>query len=239
MKNLSFFFFAICILSFGSCQKDSDPVNPTGNEARIKTETYQGVVDNYIYDQRGRIIQGIYPDGSKDTVQYYKGYFIEKEYDSQGNLENLNHYELNADSLVEIYTSTSQPEYETRYEYDSQRRRIKTTSTSPGNLFVVDYFYGPEGNQDSIVISQNGAWLYTYEYSYLEHQPNVYTRKTYGRIYFGEESKNLVAGAYYRFSNPVNNNVAQYDYVFDSQGRIISMTERKNGISEQTDFTYQ
>jgi hypothetical protein len=97
---------------------------------------------------------------------------------------------------------------------------------------------GPEGNQDSIVISQNGVWLYTYKYSYLEHQLNVYTRKTYGRVYFGEESKNLLAGAYYRFSNPANNDVIQYDYAFDSQGRIITMTERINGISDQYDYTY-
>ena len=239
MKNLFYLFLSTSMLSFAACQKDSDPVNPTANEARIKTETYHGVVDNYAYDERGRIIRGIYPDGAKDTVQYYKGYFIEKEYDPQGNLKNLNHYELNADSLVEIYTSTAQPEYETRYEYDSLHRRIKASSTSPGDLFVIDYFYGPEGNQDSSVVSRNGARLYTYEYSYLEHQPNVYTRKTYGRVYFGEESKNLLAGAYYRFPNPENNDVIQYDYVFDTQGRIITMTERINGISEQSNYTYQ
>jgi len=238
MKSLIYFLLAAITMSFAACQKDSDPVNPASNDPRIKTETYQGAVDKYTYDQRGRIIKGIYSDGATDTVQYYKGYFIEKEYDPQGNLKNLNHYELNADSLVEIFTSTTQPEYETRYEYDSQRRRIKTISTSPGDLFVIDYFYGPEGNQDSIVISRNGAWLYTYEYSYLEHQLNVYTRKTYGRVYFGEESKNLLAGAYYRFPNPANNDVIQYDYVFDTQGRIITLTERLNGISDQYDYTY-
>ena len=238
MKNVLYFFFTALTLSFAACQKDSDPVNPSNSSPRIKTETYQGAVDTYTYDQRGRIIQGIYSDGAKDTVQYYKGYFIEKEYDPQGNLKNLYHYELNADSLVEIFTSAAQPEHETRYEYDSQRRRIKATSTSPGDLFVVDYFYGPEGNQDSTVISRNGVWLYTYEYSYLEHQLNVYTRKTYGRVYFGEESKNLLAGAYYRFSNPANNDVIQYDYAFDSQGRVITMTERSNGISDQYNYTY-
>ena len=238
MKNLSYFFFAISILSFAACQKDSDPVDPSNVGSRIKTETYQGGVDTYTYDERGRVIYAIYADSAHDVTQYYNGYFIEKEYDAQGNLKNQNHFELNADSLVESLTTTAQPDHETWYEYDDQKRLIQATSTSPGNLFVVNYFYGPEGNQDSVVVQRNGQWQYTYSYTYLEHQPNVYNKKTYGRIYFGEESKNLLAGAYWRFSNPNNNDILQFDYTFDSQGRVISMTERFNGISDQYNYTY-
>jgi len=241
MKTILYFLITALTLSFVACQKDadSDRINPSGIGPRIKTENVEGDIAVYTYDERGRIIHELYADSSSDLVQYYKGYYIEKEYDAQGNLTNQRHFELNADSLVETLTTTAQPDHETKYEYDAQKRVILATSTSPGTLFIAQYYYGSEGNQDSVVFSQNGVWLYTWENTFLAHQPNVYTKKVYGRIYNGEESKNLLAGSYCRFPNPLNNAIYQYDYTFDNQGRIITMNQRFNGISEQFEYTYQ
>ena len=239
MKNLFYFFFAVLITSIVACQKDEDPINPSGIGPRIKTETYNSEVAIYTYDERGRMIHEAYPDSSKTIFQYYPGYFVEKQYDSQGKLTNQKHFELNADSLAELMISTTQPGRETRLDYDVQRRLIKSTSTEPNYSFVARYYYGPGGNQDSVSFSQDGVWQYTWEYAFLEHQPNTYTKKVYGKIYFGEESTNLLASAFCRFSNPLNNFSYQYDYSFDSQGRIITMIETSSkGTSDQYDFTY-
>lgn len=234
-----YFLIAILIMSITACQKDEGPINPSGSEPRIKTETYNGEVAIYTYDERGRMIHEAYPDSSKNIFLYYPGYFVEKQYDSQGNLTNQKHFELNTDSLAELMISTTQPGRETRFDYDTQRRLIKSISTEPNYSFVARYYYGPEGNQDSVSFSQDGVWLYTWENTYLDHQPNMYTKKVYGKIYFGEESTNLLAGALCRFPNPLNNFSYQYDYSFDSQGRIITMIESNSkGTSDQYDFTY-
>ncbi|HJW31478.1 MAG TPA: hypothetical protein VJ508_19750, partial [Saprospiraceae bacterium] len=167
MKPISFFLF-LAMLAFAACQKDStDPNQPSDpGTALIKTESFNGQVDTYFYDDQHRITKAIFNNHDWRDVEYGDHVFYEKEYKSDSTISYIATYELNADNLIFRYTNTSNPTYEDLRYYDADKHLKKEVSTSNGHTFLIEHYY-TDGNLDSTVFHQDNQWLYTYRYTYF------------------------------------------------------------------------
>jgi hypothetical protein len=241
MKNYWFPLMTLLLMTLLACQKEETitPAPPVTKSPRLKSIDYEGYISNYFYDTRGRVVKTVFSDSTYCVFNYFNGYYVQQLYNIQGQLTDQYTYELNADSLISRVTKLSIPGYERVYEYDSKHRLIRESSKNQADEYLVEYFFGAGGNQDSSAYSKNGQWQYSYTYTFMLNQPNVYTLQVFGELYAGEESKNLMSSFSAHYTNGTSKLISLFDYTFDDQGRIASMYQATNGQNGTFYFTYE
>lgn len=225
MKPIIFLFAIIFMLSSTSCSKDDDDVVPEQPSCRItKVVSATGKVINITYNEDGNIQKVENGEvGETLTSVYTAGAItITGTNNSTGEVERILKFLLNSSGMVygykqESYTSgilTST--LNIAYEYNGTEL-AKSYSTGGGSTSTVTYGW-TEGNVTSEV-SDTGVSVYEYYIDKPIQQGDMIL--LIGMLYNGFDYSKIIKNR--NLIKFVANE--QYDYTFDADGRISSISE--------------
>ncbi|WP_018630988.1 hypothetical protein [Niabella aurantiaca] len=243
MKFCIFLAATFCIFSFTGCKKDDSGNKPDCRIIKI-TEPLSNT-EVFSYDAKGRILTVDY--GSWATSFRYVGDSIIKE----GTWKSV--YALNSNGLLaferrEYNNSGTQWEKRT-YEYDGTKLKRSTVNKYSGNN--IRTYTWSNGNMITEQI-QGADYSQSTSYEYdtgKPYSPGDYF--SWDLLENGVETirnKNLVKKrtSIYIDNNPGSSTpgvpeteISNYNYAFDSNGKIISMTVTDQNNSNPSTYTYE
>lgn len=224
-----------------SCSKNNGntPGDPTPPAGSIKIKTFTGDYGNtnYAYDDQGRLVSRVFPNGAKDEYDYSTpNKIINKYYFPDGSLEGTCDIDLNAAGLAikKVYSDGGPNLY--TFDYDADKNLTKRTVVNNNGTTVIDYFY-TNGSLDSSRYKINGDHYYSTYFTYYTNKTDVLNSDSHGQGYDGYFGKYLLKKEETHYADG-DQKIWEYSYEFDSKGRVSKRTI-KNGQNQDVGlYTY-
>ena len=237
MKNVFLLLGFAAVLS--SCAKeDIDDLPDSLNEnSKVRTATYGTTTLTYTYDAIGRQVTCDNSDGIKKVYAYSIGNIRESVY-KNGQFEYFYKHDLNTDSLCIKEIKSNDNSYEQLYQYNPDRRMVKTITKKNGTAIqVMDFFYS-NGNCDSIRFFNNNQWVLTILKTYYTDRINVFDPEVFGNKYFGKGNRNMLRSETFSYPGCTPEHPSNFNYEYDSMGRVIKETSAKENYTSTGLYTY-
>jgi YD repeat-containing protein len=231
-------FFSIVLINITACRKDRGGENdvPVNTAEKIKSTLSNGFLQEYEYDNKGRLTQIKMQGVVRSTFSYQPGKATQVHYSDLGVVTNTNVYTLNNDGLALKEEYPSNPTAITTYAFNDARQMIKDKRVIGADTYEYTYYYNSSGNADSMHLFLNGAWFIGQVFEYYTDKTASAGYPNYGYTHFGKGNKNPVRKEVERYSNGnTNENISTYEY--DAQGRIIS-SMRVTDLTDTTRVAY-
>jgi hypothetical protein len=239
MKNLLFIMLAAATLTACSKNNDDQPVNPVDGSEKVKKAVYESgpEFDSYVYDGAGRLKTRTSETGAKTEYEYQPGKVIQTLYNSDGSLNRVYTYGLDANGLAATETRSLQPDFLETRVYNSDNQILKSTWNIGSNVNVSEHFYS-NGNCDSVRYSSNGNWDMTNKMTYYTDRLNTLDNSNFGRHFWGKGNKNLAKTGQYHYPDGSKGTLEEYAYEFDAKGRVLKKHSIEGGDTYTTTYDY-
>lgn len=234
-----------------SCKKEKDSQNQNQNNngitttiPKIKTQTNGTFVTTHIYDEKGRIIQRLFSNKTKEEYTYNGSTILYKEYDTSNNIKLGTTIELNADGLItkETLTFPTTISFETTYAYNSNKQVVlKIAKNISKNKITTESYFYTEKNLDSTHTSfSNNSDFYRYFPVYYEDKLNTLSNTNMGFMHLAEISEHPIKKEtyIYKTSAGITTQINDYVYIHDSNNRIIQRELTLNAYTTANTYTY-
>ena len=246
MKKKIFALLA-CVVAFASCSKDDDKLDDRTkylseiviNEHEKKfgnISEYGELYEQYIYNPNGTIAEkttNYYNNAVKSRIsETYKYIYdsqkrlIERNYFFETLFQNKYKYEYNSIDSVSrmiVYDRDGDLNEEWTYEYDNQRRLIKTV-------------------EKDIWLSNDFGYIseYTYENNKVyEVKHSIEDGSLFGRFIYEYDSKgNLLQETYINGDTGKESIEQKYEYKYDSLGRVQRKSKKDYWFDDWTYYDY-
>ena len=199
------------------------------NSSCATTETYSKDVYTYsYYADAGNLVPRLYSlqvyDGIEETLRRSSSF----TYDSSGKVStessSLNTYNYYYDSEGRLSETQLSGQPYKKFYYNSAGKIIKKEYYYNNVLSTqFDYFYDAEGNLTEFILMNLG-----YEAQYNSGQ----------KFTFAYSNGELINANEYRYANSTYTLNTSTDYSYGTDGKISSITETKNGVSETFTTSY-
>ena len=241
-----YFPLLLCLIALQlcSCKKKTDNNNPGNPNTRVKTITTVASslneTDTLTYDSSNRLLLFSSSNGSKTQYTYTGSTVYQDQYDSSGNLTTSYTYTFNSSSLVdtavENYSGTY---YYLKYMYDANGYLVGKNMYDATNTLYTTYAWTITNGDATGYVNKDpaGNTLSTQTSTFITDKINTVTNQSGGQAYFGTSSTNPVLTV--MTSSVGTNHTFNYQYTYDANGRIASMTASENGVTNLVQsFTY-
>lgn len=207
--------------------------------SKVHTRTTGNDVRTYTYDGMGRQLQS-QSSVTNTSVYEYDGSLVDhKLYYPGGTLSGTTVGQLNSNGLLTTYTSTNANgtfALSGTYSYNAQGQQTGQEVSFVNGDHAVGTFQFQSGNLVDIKSHLNGALSWTKSFTYYGNKVNTLNNEAFGQPYYGTSSKNLVKSMVFTITGGATT-TENYDYEFDSQGRVAKVKTVKNG-AQQPDILY-
>lgn len=239
MKRLVFALLVLAAL--GACKKKKEVIEqPVTEQVRIKSilDGTTGQGENFIYDNKGRLIKRTRTDNQRRDEYSYSGNMVTHNlYNTAGVLEEIFVYELNDQGLVVKRTRTINPSSNIEtYIYNSNKQLLTNTSQTTAGIYKADYYY-TGSVRDSTVNTQADGSFSVNTYVYDVNIRNTITAEYSGESIWGNNSPYAITKRTFKSYSPsrilLSTTVNTHTYETDAAGRITSVTT-SNSAGERT-----
>lgn len=223
MKKTSIILLSISILFF-SCKKNND-TKAVSLANRVKTMTETGTnivgtqVTNYFYDNEGRQIKAIRPDGSVIEYAYQTDKVIFKQTNTQGQISQSIGYLNEAGLMISTQSSTGAINYSINAAgYLLHTVHISYSNNQANPFQITNNYYNAAGNLDSTELEVLGSRSLRHYTQYTTHLNNAFER--FGTTFNPPSQKYLYRESKNRNPNNVVS-ITTVTYEHDVNGRLI------------------
>jgi YD repeat-containing protein len=179
------------------------------NNDKLERET------NFEYDKNGNIIKETTFTTSLGVPQYSS---LTYEYDEQNLLSKTFAYWKMSDDNYELRSTT-------KYEYDANKRLLKTRIFAPDNVEkkLTELFYDDNGNIIEKNFYQDGKLSFNDKYEY-DNMNNPLRQNTAGTSVYNINRNNVIKHIQINFMLGNDNSISEFIYEYNSDGYPTSYT---------------
>ena len=187
-----------------------------GNPVKVIRDNGMGeITDENTFDSNGNLLTTVTKNASGDIIKT-----IEHTYDSNGNITNYTKKDPSGGVKEEV-----------TFTYDSSGKVAKREIKNSLGTIVIDYNYDSSGHTTSVVQNVNGAKATTDEFEYDSNgNCTKWTMKNKDdKVTQTQEQQYSPNG---ELETVIEGSSARFDFLYDSNGRIIQIIERKQDTGE-------